>query len=122
VATQLNLIHDVLDKKVVDRHGRDMGRVDTIVLVLRPNAPPRVTTIELGPAVLAYRVRPILGRVMSAVERALGIDEGRPLRIPFSDVLRISASVKVDRAFGETVAAALEQRLRSWVGRLPGSS
>ena len=122
MATQLNLIHDVLDKKVVDRHGREMGRADTIVLVLRPNAPPRVTAIELGPAVLAYRVRPILGRVMSAVERALGIDEGRPLRIPFSDVLRISANVKVDRAFGETVAAALEQRLRSWVGRLPGSS
>jgi hypothetical protein len=122
VATQLNLIHDVLDKKVVDRHGREMGRADTIVLVLRPNTPPHVTAIELGPAVLAYRVRPILGRVMSAVERALGIEEGRPLRIPFSDVLRISANVKVDRAFGETVAAALEQRLRSWVGRLPGSS
>ena len=122
MATQLNLIHDVLDKKVVDRHGREMGRADTIVLVLRPNTPPHVTAIELGPAVLAYRVRPILGRVMSAVERALGIEEGRPLRIPFSDVLRISANVKVDRAFGETVAAALEQRLRSWVGRLPGSS
>jgi hypothetical protein len=60
--------------------------------------------------------------MMSAVERALGIDQGRPLRIPFSDVLGISAHVKVDRAFGETVAAALEHRLRSWVAKLPGSS
>jgi hypothetical protein len=78
--------------------------------------------IELGPAVLAYRIRPILGRLMSAVERALRIDQGRPLRIPFGDVLSISAHIKVDRAFGETVAAALEHRLRRWVGKLPGSS
>jgi hypothetical protein len=122
MAAELNLIHDVLDKKVVDRHGREMGRADTIVIGLRPNAPARVVAIELGPAVLAYRVRPILGRLMSAVERALGIDQGRPLRIPFGDVLSISAHLKVDRAFGETVAAALEQRLRTWVGKLPGSS
>jgi hypothetical protein len=122
VVSQLNLVHDVLDKKVVDRHGREMGRADTIVLVLRPNQPPRVKALELGPSVLAYRVRPILGRLMSAVERALDIDAGRPLQIPFGDVLGIAAHIKVDRAFGETVAAALEQRLRSWVGKLPGSS
>jgi hypothetical protein len=122
MAAGLNLIHDILDKKVVDRHGREMGRADTIVIGLRPNAPPRVVAIELGPAVLAYRIRPILGRLMSAVERALGIDQGRPLRIPFGDVLSISAHIKVDRAFGETVAAALEHRLRRWVGKLPGSS
>lgn len=122
MATQLNLIHDVLDKKVVDRHGRDMGRADTIVIALRPNGPPRVVAIELGPSVLAYRVRPMLGRLMSAVERALGIDQGRPLRIAFRDVLGITAHLKVDCAFGETVAAALEQRLRTWVGKLPGSS
>jgi hypothetical protein len=122
MAAGLNLIHDILDKKVVDRHGREMGRADTIVIGLRPNAPPRVVAIELGPAVLAYRIRPILGRLMSAVERALRIDQGRPLRIPFGDVLSISAHIKVDRAFGETVAAALEHRLRRWVGKLPGSS
>jgi hypothetical protein len=122
VATQLDLIHDVLDKKVVDRHGREMGRADTIVITRRRDRPPRVVAIELGPSVLAYRVLPVLGRLMSGLERALGIDHGRPLRIPFSDVLGISAYVKVDRAFGETVAAALEQRMRAWVGKLPGSS
>jgi hypothetical protein len=122
MAERLDLIHDVLDKAVIDRHGRDMGRVDSIVLALRPNRHPQVVAIEIGPAVLAYRVRPIFGRLMSAFERALGIDEGRPLRILFGDVLGISAHVKVDRAYGETVAATLEQRLRKWVGSLPGSS
>ena len=120
--SRIELIHDVLDKEVVDRHGREMGRADSIVIALRPNQPPQVTAIEIGPAVLAYRVRPILGRLMSAAEHVLNIDEGRPLRIPFDDILSIQNHVKVDRAFGETVAAALEQRLRNWVGALPGSS
>jgi len=122
MAARLGLIHDVLDKEVVDRHGREMGRADSIIIALRPKRQPQVTAIEIGPAVLAYRVQPIFGRLMSALEHALGIDEGRPLRIPFGDVLGISTHVKVDRAYGETVAAALEQRLRAWVGSLPGSS
>ena len=120
--SKLDLIHDVLDKEVVDRHGRPMGRVDSIVIALRPNGPPQVTAIEMGPAVLAYRVRPLLGRLMSAVEHALGIDEGRPLRISSGDILSIHNHIKVDRAFGETVASTLERRLRAWVGSLPGSS
>jgi hypothetical protein len=120
--SRIGLVHDMLDKEVVDRHGRQMGRADSLVIALRPNRPPQVVAIEMGPAVLAYRVRPVLGRLMSAVEHALGIDEGRPLRIPFRDILGISSHIKVDRAFGETVAATLEQRLRAWVGALPGSS
>ena len=120
--SRIGLIHDVLDKPVVDRHGREMGRVDSLVIALRPNRPPQLTAIEIGPAVLAYRVRPLLGRLMSAVEHALGIDQGRPLRIRFGDILGIHNHIKVDRAFGETVAATLEQRLRAWVGALPGSS
>jgi len=120
--SRVDLIRDVLDKGVVDRHGREMGRVDSIVIALRPNRPPQVTAIEIGPAVLAYRVRPVLGRLMSAVEHALGIDQGRPLRIPFGDILGIHSHIKVDRAFGETVAATVEQRLRAWVSALPGSS
>jgi len=120
--SRVELIRDVLDKQVVDRHGREMGRVDSIVIAVRPNRPPQVTAIEMGPAVLAYRVHPVFGRLMSAVEHALGIDQGRPLRILFGDILGIHNHIKVDRAFGETVAAALEQKLRAWVGALPGSS
>jgi hypothetical protein len=119
---RIELIRDLLDMEVVDRHGRAMGRVDSIVIALRPNRPPQVSAVEIGPAVLAYRVRPVLGRLMSAVEHALDIDAGRPLRIRFGDILGIHNHIKVDHAFGETVAATLELRLRAWVGALPGSS
>ena len=118
----MDLIRDVLDKEVVDRNGREMGRVDSLVLHLREGSPPRVAAIDIGPAVLAYRVRPVLGRWARALEHAFGVAEGRPVRIPFHDVLNIIEHVKVDLAFGETATATVEQRLRRWVGSIPRSS
>ena len=116
----MDLVRDVLDKAVVDRHGREMGRVDRIVLELRPGAAPRLDRIELGPAVLASRIRPWLGRWVQGLEHALGIADGRPLRVPFSQVLDINAHVKVDLAVGETVAGQVESRLRARLRQVPG--
>jgi sporulation protein YlmC with PRC-barrel domain len=118
----MDLVRDVLDKKVVDRNGREVGRVDSIVLTLRKGSAPRVAALDVGPAVLAHRVRPLFGRWVAALEYAFGVDEGRPLRIPFGAVLDISEHVKVDLAFGETAAATIEQRLRRWVSSIPRSS
>jgi hypothetical protein len=118
----MDLVRDLLDKLVVDRHGREIGRADTVIVEIRDDAPPRVAAIEIGPAVLAYRVRPVLGRWMAGIEHALGIAEGRPLRISFGDILDTRDRIKVDRAAGETVALAVEQRLRRWIGRIPGAS
>jgi hypothetical protein len=112
----------VLDRKLVDRHGREMGRVDSLILEVRDDGPPVVLAIEVGPAVLAQRVHPVFGRWMAALELALGIATGRPLRIPFADVISIHDHIKVDLAFGQTSAAAVEQRLRAVVGAIPGSS
>jgi sporulation protein YlmC with PRC-barrel domain len=118
----MDLVRDLLDKLVVDRHGREIGRADNVVVEIRANAPPRVVAIEIGPSVLACRLRPLLGRWMRGLEHALDIAEGRPLRIPFGDILDARDRIKVDRAAGETVAAALEHRLRKWISMLPGSS
>jgi hypothetical protein len=118
----MDLIRDLLDTKVVDRNGREMGRVDSVVLHVSPDAPPRVVAVELGPAVLAYRIHPMLGQVVAALEYAFGVDEGRPLRIAFGDVLDLQPHVKVDLAFGDTAAATVEKKLRHWVSAIPGSS
>src|SRR3954451_8124258 len=118
----MDLVHELLDKKVVDRNGREMGRVDSIVLEARDGAPPRIAAIEVGAAVLAQRIHPALGRWMAALEHGLGVDEGRPVRIPYSAILDIHDHVRVDLAFGQTAAATVEQRLRRWVGSLPLSS
>jgi hypothetical protein len=118
----VDLIHDLLDKPVIDRNGRPMGRVDGIVVELRDDGPPLVSAIEIGPAVLAHRILPALGRWVAGLEMAFGVAEGRPLRIPFGDILGIADHIKVDRAIGETSAATVDRAVRSIVSRIPGSS
>lgn len=118
----MDLIRDVLDKKAVDRNGRELGRIDGITLEVRAGAPPQVATLEIGPAVLAGRLWPVLRRWAEAVEHALGIDDGRPFRLTVDQVLHVNQHVKLDVAFGKTPAAALEQRVRRWISAIPGSS
>jgi sporulation protein YlmC with PRC-barrel domain len=118
----MDLVRDMLDKKVVDRNGREMGRVDSIILRVDAAEPPNVLAVELGPAVLAARVRPLFGRWVAALEHGFGVSEGRPVRIPLKDLIHIDNHIKIDVAFGETPAATIEQRLRRWVAAIPFSS
>jgi len=118
----VNLVCDLLDTPVVDRNGREMGRVDGIVLEQREGMPPRVAAIEIGPRVLGERLHPAVGRWIAALEQAFGVADGRPVRVALSEVLDIGADVKVDVAIGETAAGAVEQRLRAWIGKLPGAA
>ena len=117
----MDLVHDLLDKAVVDRNGRKMGRVDGILLEQRDDGPPRVTALLIGPSVLGGRLHPAIGRWIEALEHAFNVDEGRPVRIPYSKVLSTEPDVKIDVAVGETAAGTIERALREWVGRLPGS-
>ncbi len=77
----MDLVRDVLDTQVIDRNGRAMGRVDGISLECRAGKPPRVGALLIGPSALGHRLSPRLGRWVEAIERALGIDKGRPARI-----------------------------------------
>jgi hypothetical protein len=118
----MDLIRDLLDKKLVDRNGREMGRVDGIVLELPEDAPPRVAALQVDVAVLARRIWPALAPWVEALEHAFGVDEGRPVTIRIAQVIDVHDHVKVNVAFGETAAADVEQRLRRWVAAIPGSS
>jgi hypothetical protein len=118
----VDLVRDVLDQPVVDRHGRPMGRVDGIVLDLRDGAPPRLTSIAIGPVVLGQRLHPVIGRCVAAIEQACGIGEGRPVEIRMADLTLADGEVRADRAIGDTAAATVEQRVRGWIRRIPGAS
>lgn len=116
----MQVVRDVLDKAVVDRNGRAMGRVDGIVLALREGQPPRLDAILIGPAALGDRLQPRLGRWVRAIEAHFGIRAGRPVRVDFADVVTVERKVKVSLAIGETDAEVVEQRLRRWLAKLPG--
>ena len=117
----MDVVRDVLDKPVVDRNGREMGRADGIVLAIRDGQPPRLEAILIGPVVLGRRLHPSIGRLVGALERWLGLGANRPVRVEFGDIEMIGRKVKVRLAVGDTGADEVERRLRRWVMRLPGS-
>jgi hypothetical protein len=117
----LNVVRDLLDEQVVDRNGREMGRVDGILLEPIPGRPPRLAAIIIGPSALGARLHPRLGRLVKNIERYFGLAVGRPAFIDFTNIAQIHGKVRLDLAIGETEVEAVERRLRRWILRLPGS-
>jgi hypothetical protein len=118
----MDLVRDVLDKKLVDRNGHEIGRVDDIVLTVRHGEPPRLAALETGPSVLAARVHPVLGRWMRAFEFGWNIAAGRPVRLSPRALLEMAMTIRVDVDFDDTGASTVERKLRRWIGSLPRSS
>ena len=118
----MQLVRDLLDQAVVDRHGHEMGRVDRIVVERRAGAPPRVVAIVVGPSALGERLSRAIGRWTMALLHGFGVAEGQPLRIDVNQILGVTEKVKVDHAFGETAAATVERKLHKIVSRIPGAT
>src|SRR4051812_40419357 len=70
----MDVAHDLLDKHIVDRNGHELGRVDGIVLDVRPGEPPKLTDLLIGASALGCRVNPTIGRWVHALEHALVLD------------------------------------------------
>jgi len=117
----MDVVRDVLDKSVVDRNGREMGRVDGILLDGGPNKQPRVVAILIGPSALGDRLHPALGRFVSRVEKWFGLDQNRPTQIDFADIDEFGTRVRVRLAISDTTVDAVEKRVREWIRWLPGA-
>lgn len=97
MSEKLHLIHDVLDKMVLDRAKHRLGRVDNLVLQVQPDEPPRVVYMEMGGAALLNR----LGHVGHTVASWIG-GRGRatprqPYRVSWDLVRQIGpAHVVID--------------------------
>jgi hypothetical protein len=118
----VHLVRDLLDKAVIDQNGREMGRVDRVVLEVGQGAPSRVAAIEIGASALGYRLGRRCGACAAALLHALGVDKGQPLRIHVSQIVDVTEEVKVDLAFGKTAAANVERKARRVISALPGAS
>ena len=116
----MDLVRDIEDKLVLDRDGREIGRVDRVLLEMRADGP-HVVALEIGPAVLATRLSARFGRWVAGLEYALGFGGGRPLYVPVQDILGTDPHIRIDRAFSDTPAATVEAIMRSWLPRLPGA-
>ena len=89
----INLVRDLLDQLLVDRHGRYIGRVDGIVLEIRKDRPPKVAALEISIATVAHRVHPRAGRIVAAI--AARIDAG-PVRLPLSTIREAGVDLHLD--------------------------
>lgn len=103
----MHLVRDILEKAIVDRQGREIGRADSVVLTLGKGAP-RVARIEVGPAVLAERIWPTRTFTFDRI-----IDMDRQIRADVDGVLA-EGEVRLDLLVGREVLAGNNRR----VGRL----
>jgi sporulation protein YlmC with PRC-barrel domain len=116
----MHLVRDLLDKEIVDRNGRTMGRVDRVIIEAGEGSL-RVVAVEVGASALGQRLSYVLGRWVTGLLHAFGVAEGQPLRIHVHQILDVKERVKVDLAFGETPAANVERKLRGFVAAVPGA-
>jgi len=107
----MRLIRDVLEKEVIDRHGRTIGRVDGIVAEWRGNGPPVVRWLELGARPKARRIGVWLERWFHRV----------PTRIGWPAIRHVGRRIEVAVNAEDTPAWRLERWLRDKVfRRIPG--
>ena len=69
----MDVVRDMLDKSVIDRNGREMGRVDGILLRQAAGQPAHLTAILIGPSVLADRLHSRLGPIVRALEQRFNV-------------------------------------------------
>ncbi|HVT88440.1 MAG TPA: hypothetical protein VHD56_06275 [Tepidisphaeraceae bacterium] len=119
--SRLELVRDVLDKPLVDRRGKPMGRVDRIVLAIEGDRPPRVARMEIGVTVLADRISTRLGKWIQRLGARLGLHRGKPVRIQWSKLKSIGIELQLDTDAERSPALAWERWLRARVTqRIPG--
>jgi sporulation protein YlmC with PRC-barrel domain len=113
----MQLGREVLDQQVIDANGRQMGKVDGIVLELREDQA-RVAAVVVGGTTLLWRVH--AGLAAWAERRLHG--EGAPTRVPWRQVAKIGIDVKLDVEAQRTPAFRWERWVRDHViGRIPGA-
>jgi hypothetical protein len=115
----MDVVSDWLDEQLFDRQGREIGRVDGIEIETRSGRPPRLTTVLIGPSVLGSRLHPALGRWIGAIGYALGLGDGRPIRIE-AGTLDAEGPLKTELSLATSAAGNVEHWVRGFLRHVPG--
>jgi hypothetical protein len=117
----MDLIRDVLDKKLIDREECPMGRVDGLVMQYGEHSQPRITHIEMGGKTLWTRLHPSVARFAAILARKWGPKRTAPVRIPWSHVTTAGKEIKLDVEAKDTGAIDWEIWIaRHIIERIPG--
>ncbi|PYQ28140.1 MAG: hypothetical protein DMF56_17020 [Acidobacteria bacterium] len=117
----MDLLLDVLDQQLIDKHGRKSGKVDGIAIELREGKPPRVAYLDMGTDVLARRLSPRLERWLQRWRARIG-REVVPFQVPWSKVKKVHLTVDADIDAVKEPGYHIERWLAEHViGPIPGS-
>jgi hypothetical protein len=119
----MELIRDLLDTQVVDRQQTKIGKIDGIVMEVRPGEPPRITFFEIGATTLAHRLGPRIGRFVSRIAERLGGEKARaPYRISWDKARDIGVDIEFDIDVRDTTIFDWQNWLRDKIiCRIPGA-
>ena len=112
--TEIDLARGLLDHQLLDSEGRRCGKVDDLELENVRDGAPQVAALLVGPS--AWRGRGRLGRLAARIGR------GRLVRVPWSEVDEIRSGLHLRRTARELRLGRGEDRARTWIERIPGSS
>ena len=116
------LVRDILDNQLLDVKNQNAGKVDGIVLEMRPGEPTRVHYVEVGPITLLRRLNRRLGDWYARIDAHFGGGRGAPIRIPISRVILDSPSLRLDLTVDSLPVMALERWLSTHiVAKIPWS-
>lgn len=119
---RVRLVRDILDNQLLDVTNQNAGKVDGIVLEMRPGEPTRVHYIEVGPITLLRRLNRRLGNWYARIDARFGEGRGVPIRIPISRLILDFPSLRIDLAADKLPIMALERWLsRRIVAKIPWS-
>ena len=117
----MDLVRDVLDKKLIDRENCPMGRVDGLVLHAGERSQPRITHIEIGGTTPWMRLHPAIARLSARLARMWGPKRSEPIRIPWARVMTLGNDIKLDVRAKDTGALDWEIWIaRHIIERIPG--
>ena len=118
----MDLVRDVMDKKLLDREACPLGRVDGLVMEIGERSQPRITHIQIGGQTLWMRLHPRFARLAMRLAGMWGPKRKGPVMIPWSLVTTVGQDIRLDVKARETGALDWEIWIaRHIVERIPGS-
>lgn len=112
----------LLDRRVLDRDGEPLGRVDDLEFAPDDDGRPRLTAILLGPEALGARLGGRIGRWVADLGHRLRPNHGPAPRIEWDEVERLGTDVRLHRHRDEFDFPHSERWVREHViGRIPGA-
>jgi hypothetical protein len=120
----MNLARELLDAQLVDSNERMLGRVDGLLLEVRPNRPPRVVAMEVGMVTAVSRINKRVGRWLRAFAIRWLPVSWRPVRIPLQALrdVGVDIEIEVDDATKRRLLRLERWLSRHVVERLPGGA